>query len=202
MNDAYYDHQLNIQTEIYYESYSRGAIHRYEPTEYMHLEKLFHKIKPYICDDDVLVDIGSGMHRVPIFAANQLQIQTKGVEINKQLYMHALKNIQAYSHINEGNIEAINCDILNYEIKAQDSIFFLFNPFSVHIFTKFIDSLLSSIESQRKLLILYYPDASYINYLQYINEISLLHSIKLEDYDNDKQEMIHIYAINYENKKV
>lgn len=38
MNDAYFDHQLNIQTEIYYESYSRGAIHRYEPTDYIHLE--------------------------------------------------------------------------------------------------------------------------------------------------------------------
>ncbi len=198
MNDAYFDHQLNIQTEIYYESYSRGAIHRYEPTDYIHLEKLFQKIKPLITVDDVFVDIGSGMHRVPIFAAHQLQVQTKGIEINKQLYMHALKNIQAYSKHHRCHIEAINCDILDYNIKAQDSIFFLFNPFSVHIFKKFIDSLLSIKDSQRKLLILYYPDASYINYLQYFDEITLLHTIKLEDYDKDKQEMLHIYAINYE----
>lgn len=134
MNDAYFDHQLNIQTEIYYESYSRGAIHRYEPTDYIHLEQLFQKIKPLITVDDVFVDIGSGMHRVPIFAAHQLQVQTKGIEINKQLYMHALKNIQAYSKHHRCHIDAINCDILDYNIKAQDSIFFLFNPFSVHIF--------------------------------------------------------------------
>lgn len=91
MNDAYFDHQLNIQTEIYYESYSRGAIHRYEPTDYIHLEKLFQMIKPLITVDDVFVDIGSGMHRVPIYAAHQLQVQTKGIEINKRALYACIK---------------------------------------------------------------------------------------------------------------
>lgn len=194
MNDAQYDAQLNINTEIYYESYSRSNIHRYEPTYYRHLEQLFQAIAHKIQTDDVLIDIGSGMHRVPIYATDYFGIKTKGVEINKQLYMSALKNIKQYNTIKQCQIEAYNCDILKYIIKQEDTIFFFFNPFSINVFRTFINMLLKE-NKKRCIIILYYPDDAYISYLRDLNVFQCTMVIELEHYYKDEREQILIFEI-------
>lgn len=118
---------------------SKGS--RYEPVSFYMLEKLFSGFRK-ISNDPALVDLGCGKGRAlmvaPHFGFNELT----GIDFAKEVTDIAASNMKKTELIfPEIKCRVINDDILNYEIRAEDAVFFMFNPFDEMILKKFLDKL-------------------------------------------------------------
>lgn len=189
-----FDALLNIKTNPYIETFTNHHSNRYEPTEYHDLILLLDIISDDIAYDALFVDFGSGLMRVPIFTNYIFKIKTMGIELNKQLYLESLENIKNYSlmHHNERCVTAQNINALQYQFCGEETHLFFFNPFSVFVFQKVMDNLMtSSIEKCD--IILYYAKPEYEIYLQEIIHFKLKYHIPLSQMNNDPSEKINVY---------
>nr|WP_157742175.1 hypothetical protein [Macrococcus sp. IME1552] len=189
-----FDTLLNIKTNPYIETFTNHHSNRYEPTIYRDLLSLYNMMKEDITKDALLVDFGSGLMRVPIFTNYVFKIKTIGMELNKQLYLKSLENIKNYSllHHQENDVTAQNINALQYQFNGEETHLFFFNPFSVFVFQKVMENLMtSSIEKCD--IILYYAKPEYEVYLQDIIHFNLKYHIPLQHINNDPSEKINIY---------
>ena len=98
--------------------------------------------------------------------------------MNTFYYNEALQNKTSYLSKHKKSDKLINFENVlaqNYNIEADDNVFYFFNPFSVEIFITVINKIITSLyEHERKItIILYYPLEDYIFYLN--NTIFTLH---------------------------
>src|SRR5690625_834926 len=156
--------------------------YQYEATPYPHLKTLFsaYPLKP----TDHLVDIGAGKGRLLFYAHYYFSCHVTGIELNKQLYHLAYENKTRYFKTfpnNERSIRIIHDRAENYSIQMKDNIFYLFNPFSIHIFKKIIDNINASVQQQSRTitLILYYPAHEYEHFLQTDTLFKLIKTVKI-----------------------
>jgi len=159
--------------------------HRYEPTPYQGLEKLFSEYG--LRSSDRLVDFGCGKGRLPFYIHHTFRASAAGVEMSEDFYREALENLQTYK--GEKARISFQCILAQeYEITPQDSHFYFFNPFSVKIFMKVVNSiLLSAEENPRKMdIILYYPSEDYIFYLENSTPFELIKEVVLEGNENER----------------
>lgn len=142
--------------------------HYYEATPYPIIHALF---KAYtLSPTDNFVDFGSGKGRLLYYVHYHFQSTVTGIEMNEYLYQKTIKNKRNYFKKMKESINPIKvkCSLAeNYKIKANDNIFYFFNPFSLEIFKQVIQNILLSVEHfPRKVdVILYYPSPIYIEYL-------------------------------------
>ena len=127
--------------------------HCYQPTFYGRLEKMIRYLKPTA--EDVFVDLGCGKGRVVFFVALQRLKKVIGVELNKELYTIARKNL-ANLRINKTPVRLVNIDAVNFDVR-ESTIFFMFNPFGY----KTLEGILRNIKESlvinpRKIRIVYY----------------------------------------------
>lgn len=171
MREQEYEKRLNIQTEGYQLGYPRDIqYHRYEPTPYLALEQLFNEY-PFE-NIGTLVDYGCGKGRVPIYVHNKLQINTIGIEMDPKFYVEAEHNKEMYLKVSPKNRATVKFHKMmaeEYEITKEDTIFFFFNPFSIHIFRIVVGNILKSYEENTRdiYIMLYYPTSDYLYYLSY-----------------------------------
>ena len=161
--------------------------YHYEATPYSTLDALFHEYE--LRKTDGFVDFGCGKGRATIYVHNRFQVPVTGIEMNEQLYDETLVN--KVNYIQEikkesGSIHVTCCLAEDYEVKATENRFFLFNPFSVHIFMKVVENILLSVEQQRRDvdIILYYPHTKYIEYLETNTDFKLLKEVKVPGLQN------------------
>ena len=128
----------------------------YEAVNYYMLEKLllaFRRLSP----QSSLVDLGCGKGRVMVVAAHLGFSRITGIDFARELCEEATRNMKAVQQdFPEMNWEVIHANVLGYAIRPQDSVFFMFNPFSEDTLHRFLDGLeLSCREYPRKTWFLY-----------------------------------------------
>ncbi|RBP92969.1 hypothetical protein DFO70_10698 [Cytobacillus firmus] len=181
-----FDEMLNIHTNGDQKGFHKSFhYHRYEPTPYQGLEKLFSEYG--LRSSDRLVDFGCGKGRLPFYIHYTFRASAAGVEMSETFYREALENLQTY----QGEKDRISFQCIlaqEYEITPQDSHFYFFNPFSVQIFIKVVNSiLLSAEENPRKMdIILYYPSEDYIFYLENSTPFELIKEVVLQGNESER----------------
>jgi SAM-dependent methyltransferase len=202
MKEINYDELLNIETEGNQRGYNKSFhYHRYEPTPYSALEKLFAEYK--LTSSDYIVDFGCGKGRLNFFIHHLFQSSVTGVEMNEKLFEEALENKANYlikAKENKDKIQFHCCLAEKYEIHPLDNTFYFFNPFTIPIFWKIINNILVSVEEFKREVdvILYYPSEDYIYYLENHTSFELIKEVQLPGlYDNNANERFLIYRLAY-----
>ncbi|MCM3693893.1 methyltransferase [Neobacillus niacini] len=196
-----YDELLNIETEGNQRGYNKSFhYHRYEPTPYTALEKLFAEYE--LNSSDHIVDFGCGKGRLNFFIHYLFHSSVTGVEMNEKLYEEAIENKANYliKAKDKGEIQFQCCLAEKYEINPLDNRFYFFNPFTIPIFWKIINNILVSVEKFKREVdvILYYPSEDYIYYLENHTLFELLKEVQLPGlYENNANERFLIYRLAY-----
>jgi SAM-dependent methyltransferase len=201
MKETNYDELLNIETEGNQRGYNKSFhYHRYEPTPYHALEKLFAEYE--LTSSDHIVDFGCGKGRLNFFIHYLFHASVTGVEMNEKLYEEAMENKANYliKAKNKGEIQFQCCLAEKYEINPLDNRFYFFNPFTIPIFWKIINNILVSVEKYKREVdvILYYPSEDYIYYLENHTLFELIKEIQLPGlYENNANERFLIYRLAF-----
>ena len=190
------DQMLHIQTEeIQQDGKDSYHFHRYEPTPYDVIERLFDAFTPE--PNDVLVDYGCGLGRLNFYLENRFHLSSVGVEMVSDYYERAQENLSHYNG-KKDNISFVQAKAEEYIVSPEETVFYFFNPFSVAIFRRVINQILSSWQNHpRKLtLILYYPEDDTVFYLERHTSFRLIDEIAAcDDIRNDRRERFCIYEL-------
>ncbi|WP_046176367.1 class I SAM-dependent methyltransferase [Domibacillus indicus] len=185
MNDRVYDERLFIRTAGDQRGFPQLAhYHRYEPTPYEGLDQLFSRCE--LSANDRFIDVGCGKGRVAFYVHDRFQSFVTGIEMNPAFYEECLQNKIGYMKRRKrrrGIVEFQCLKAEEYEVKAEDTVFYFFNPFSVQIFRKVVQQILISMEQspRRVTIILYYPSDEYIFFLQNETIFNWVDEIKLDN---------------------
>lgn len=97
--------------------------------------------------DDVFLDLGSGKGKVVMLAARYPFARVIGVEISEQLTEIARRNLAAARGRRRcRHVELVTADVLEYEIPADASVVYLYNPFRGSLFDAVIAKLIDSVD--------------------------------------------------------
>jgi len=183
MNEKDQDQLLRIKTTIL-GSQPNQSLHynHYEATPYSILNVLFDAYS--LKRSDGFVDFGCGKGRIMFYVHDRFQCAVTGIEMNEQLYQDTLVNLASYTRKvrkKNGAIRVERCLAENYKIAVTENQFYFFNPFSVQIFRKVVDNILLSVEQKNRDtdIILYYPTAAYIEYLETNTPFKLLKEVQI-----------------------
>lgn len=197
-----FDQQLQIRT-VGLREWGKEAnkYNRYEATPYLALEQLFETYT--FKQDDKLIDFGSGRGRVAFYIHNRFNIAVTGVEAHDTTFEEALINEEMYrksrAHLDAPLLFEFAL-AEQYEIAEDYNKFFMFNPFSVHIFKRVMTNILKSYERQPRMmeLILYYPLNDFIHYLRNKTPFELINKIKVKNGDHGSYGRFEIYRLTPE----
>lgn len=200
MNEYNYEELLNIKTTgeqtHYNDSYHYN---KYEATPYYALNSLFENYK--INENDRIVDYGCGKGRLNFYASYQFNCKVSGIEMNNYYFEECIKNKNSFlstHNRNEKDICFFNCLAEEYDINDEDNIFYFFNPFSVQIFMKIVEKIISSVDNIKRdvSIILYYPTNEYIYFLETFTPFTLVKEIIVSElYKEDNREKFIIFTL-------
>ncbi|UAT30685.1 class I SAM-dependent methyltransferase [Bacillus badius] len=198
MNEKEYDRLLKIETGGTWEwLYQSLHYNRYEATPYDAIDHLFEEYE--LKRTDGVVDFGCGKGRLVFYIHHRFHARATGIEINGQLYQEALENQARYSKKKKRADNAVRfecCPAEEYDIEKEENKFYFFNPFSVQIFMKVVHHILRSVEEHRRPvdLILYYPTAEYIQFLNMYTPFQLLKEVKIPElYEKNENERFLVF---------
>ena len=138
----------------------------YEALNYFILENLLDNFCKLFPNEKNLVDAGSGKGRIMVAAAHYGFKNITGVDFAKELCEAAEKNINKIKPKLPGTTFTVHCkDILNYQINADDNVFFLFNPFNKEIMEKFSERIDQSVKKYPRTIYFIYANPQQKNVL-------------------------------------
>jgi SAM-dependent methyltransferase len=106
----------------------------------------------------VFVDIGSGKGKTLLLASEYGFKRVVGVEFAGELNEQAKRNWAIYrkGRATSPDFEVVTVDAAKYEIKDDENVFYLFNPFDDVVMNKFIQNIETSLARQpRNIWIIY-----------------------------------------------
>jgi hypothetical protein len=118
----------------------------YEAANYYLLEKLFTAFRK-LSNADSLIDLGCGKGRVLVVAAHFGFTHITGIDFATELSTEASVNMKKlHQKFPQLKWKVINDNVANYTISPDDSVFFMFNPFTEEIIEMFLNKLESSCQ--------------------------------------------------------
>ena len=194
-NENIWDKSLKISTAGRDDTSSDQYRYPYEPTPYRVLERLANS--GLIGESDVVLDYGCGKGRVDFFLSHQTKAETIGIEYDERIYQAALENRK--TALSGARTEFVLARAEEYEVPAEVSRFYFFNPFSVELLRKVMARIIGSYYEQPReaLLFFYYPSDEYISYLMTVDELIFYDEIACGDLfaGNDPRERVMIFAL-------
>lgn len=177
--DYLMDEKLHIRTTEENRCYSDTYRYAYEPTSYSVLERLCES--GFVGPEDVLLDYGCGMGRVPIYLNNQIGCRAIGVEMVEEFYEKACENGRKYKR--KEAVRFVQREAEKYEVPTEVTACFFFNPFSIEIMRRVMERILDSYyEMPRRIrLFFYYPQREYIAYLMGVDALEFVDEIDCMD---------------------
>ncbi len=160
--DRWQDRRLGIHTEglIVPDDIGDGCF-AYLPIGYRNLDRMFAQfdMKP---GHDVFIDYGSGLGRVPLYAAMRPFKRVIGVELSKKLNDQAIQNAKAaLPKLVCKNVDMVECDARAFAIPADATVFYFFMPFDESILGPVLDTIKASVDAHpRDVTILYVKPVS------------------------------------------
>ncbi len=119
----------------------RKKASRYEAVSFYMLEKLlsaFQKVSGLTS----IIDLGSGKGRVLMVAPHFRFTYITGIDFAKELCEQAIANMkEKETHFPGIKWKVINENVENYDIGDEDSVFFMFNPFTEDVLKSFLEKL-------------------------------------------------------------
>lgn len=113
----------------------------YEAVNFYMLEKLLGSFRQ-MTNDDAIVDLGCGKGRVLIVAAHYGFKKLTGIDFASELCREAVSNMRAAATRFPGlEWQVFHSDVLEYEIRPLDNVFFMFNPFGEATISRFVGKL-------------------------------------------------------------
>jgi SAM-dependent methyltransferase len=211
IEDYYFDLRNGTETmrwvelddlDIKSENKKRGI--RYEPTRVRHFRKLLSILT--FPNDSVYVDLGSGKGRLLLLAPRYGFTRVVGVEFSHELCEIARKNLLIFrkKRAFDVEIEIIESDVVNYEIKNDENVFFFFNPFDEVIMNKVIKNIYTSLEKNQRSILLIYSHPVYLNALDtaFTKLTDYVYGSKeFAIYSNDQNNNVRIQGISYHEPK-
>lgn len=189
-----WDLSLQIKTTGRDETNADADHHPYEPTPYRVLERLADG--GFLCEEDVVLDYGSGKGRVGFFLNHRTKAKVIGIEYDNRIYESALENRK---HSSGTNAEFVLTRAEVYQVPPEVNRCYFFNPFSVEILHKVMARILESwYENSREMfLFFYYPADEYISYLMTVEELEFFDEIECDDLfaEKDPRERILIFQL-------
>jgi SAM-dependent methyltransferase len=205
MKEHYYDKLLNIKTGGDQKGFYKSLhYHRYEPTPYIALEKLFATYE--LRSSDHVVDFGCGKGRLNFFINYLFNATVVGIEMNETFYQEAIENRNSYLKKMKNRKDKIHfhcCLAEMYQIHPLDNRFYFFNPFSIQIFMNVINNILISVENFNRdiELVLYYVSEEYIFFLEKHTSFELKREVIIPGlYEHNPNERFLIYRLLQHNK--
>ncbi len=117
---------------------------RYEAANYYILEKLLEKMTTLVTPGN-FVDLGCGKGRAMVVAAHYGFKNIKGIDFAEEVCAEATHNMETLSRKRRFDYSVICANVLDYSIQPEDTVFFMFNPFTNNIITGFLDNLEDSL---------------------------------------------------------
>lgn len=131
----------------------------YEALNYYILEHLLDSFCKFFPNEKNLVDVGSGKGRIMVAAAHYGFTNITGIDFAEELCEIAKRNVNKIKGQFPGTTFNIYCkDVLNYVINADDSVFFLFNPFNKEIMEKFSEKIDQSVRQHPRTIYMIYAN--------------------------------------------
>jgi SAM-dependent methyltransferase len=193
-----YDQHLNIQTSGKQMGFHRSFhYHRYEPTPYEGLDRLFEEYR--VSERDHVIDFGCGKGRLNFYMAHHFGAEVTGIEMNEAFFEESLANLRSYKGSNKEKIHFEQCLAERFEIPASANRFYFFNPFTVEIFRSVANNILLSVEEAYRPveIILYYPAPDYVFFLENHALFQCKLEVKLASYESNVNERFLVYGLSY-----
>ncbi|TYS67608.1 methyltransferase [Sutcliffiella horikoshii] len=191
-----YDQKLNIKTaDIQMGIHRSFTYHRYEPTPYEALDRLF---ETYLVDScNHVVDFGCGKGRLNFYLAHRFGPKVTGIEMNETFYEDCLKNLIMYKGKGRQRIMFEKCLAEEYTIPETADVFYFFNPFTIDIFRKVVSNILSSIEQHYRPIeiVLYYPAPDFVFFLENHSMFTLKLEVQLDEFEKNANERFLVYEM-------
>lgn len=167
----------------------------YEPTPYCVLERLA-ETKLFEREDTVL-DYGCGKGRVGFFLSYKTGARSIGIEYDERIYKNALENQKSAAARAKSDFVLTRAE--EYEVPADVSRCYFFNPFSLEILQKVMARIIESYYAAPReiLLFFYYPSDEFMCYLMTLDELEFYDEIECGDlFDgNDPRERIMVFEL-------
>lgn len=114
-------------------------------------------------DDFVFIDVGSGMGRAVLLASEFPFKKIVGVECIPELDRIAKRNVLNFRNGKQKcrNIELVCMDAVEYDVPAQNAVFYLFNPFEKPILEKVLANIGRSLRDHPRSIVIAYYNAQY-----------------------------------------
>lgn len=169
------DSQLGIQTIGRNDEHSDTHRYPYEATSYAVLDRLIDS--EYLCSEDVVMDYGCGMGRVPIYLYSRLGCNGYGIEFVEEFFERACENAKAAGC--EAQVKFACGAAEKYELPTDVTACFFFNPFDIGIMRGVMKRILRSYDEMPRdiRLFFYYPQDEYIAFLSMIPELDFVDEI-------------------------
>jgi len=153
VEDFYFEMKYGIMTskivkreDLDISEISKEHSEQYKPTRIRHFRLLIKVLRlPEGC---VFVDMGSGMGRVLLIASEYNFKRITGVEISSRLCEIARNNVVIYEKKlgRSLHIEVVNEDVLQYNIKNDENVFYLYKPFDNFVMGIIIERIVKSLK--------------------------------------------------------
>jgi 16S rRNA G966 N2-methylase RsmD len=133
----------------------------YQPTHAFQLRKLLRTLSIPI--NKVMIDLGSGKGKVLLIASEFGFREARGIEISRRLCNIAINNCHIYKQLtnNETNFVVINSDVINYNMRDDEDVFYMFNPFDEYVLKQMMKNISESILRQNRKIWIIYRNAIY-----------------------------------------
>lgn len=100
----------------------------------------------------VLVDLGCGKGKVLLIASEFGFKEARGVDFSPLLCEIARTNCSTYKARTKTKTDfaVYKCDVLDYRMKDDEDVFYLYNPFDAYILKQVIQNILKSLQRRRR----------------------------------------------------
>ena len=180
-----YKYNVNTHKDSYLKDLKFNSINKKEACDYetiaiFSIKKILNNIE--IDKKDIFVDFGCGKGRVLLIASQYKFNKIIGIEFAPELFSIARANLERCknnNNLNVNNIMIFEEDVLQYNFKNNETVFYLFNPFTNNILDQLCEDIVRSFNSNpRRILILYVNPKFHDSIVEQgfikINEINLI----------------------------
>lgn len=150
------EHALGVRTKGDIPGSERGFSYGlYRPSSWIVLRELFRRLE--VGEDDVLVDVGSGMGRVLLVAARRPFRRVIGIEHDGELTAIAQRNVDRNrARLACRDVELLTIDAAEWEVPDDLTVMYLYCPFPDDVLERVLGNVVASLDRRPRSLRLIY----------------------------------------------